>query len=392
MKRKIDFIPRFEAVPLSLRMVLITGLIALTCLTAAAGELKLEIQRHAPFNLFDTDERIRFEVKPVGILPDSAEATVSLKNETGREVARRTVYDITGDFEVNVGKPGRGFFDLEVTVGEGGYDPAEQSLRSIDDLENLDEGSLKKTSARISLGVIDVVDRTDEEVHAGGYVFGLTWWQHLLWQEENQDVVSKLGIQRARVIQEESPKAQTEMEMARRIGRKSVVMYAHGVKAQLPQTSESSETTPSFFDDWVGYIRSTGEIKPAFIAHANAARMIDGSEYLGNLRFAPGVEAYAFDRRGENVLVLWTTNNNASVDQNEENTARKEVEVEVGQAQVLLTELLGREKILKPKNGKVKITLDEAPVYLSGFGDEVFTNARIEPPPDPELNTSSGER
>ncbi|MEX2606840.1 MAG: hypothetical protein WD708_05800 [Kiritimatiellia bacterium] len=140
------------------------GLIGWLCLScAAAGELRLDILRHGTFNLFDTDEVVRFDVKTEGTLPDQAEAGVSLKTREGREVARRTVYDIEGDFEVTVGTPGPGFYTLEVSVTQGGYDPSTQSLRSIDDMDNLDEEATERHTAGVPLGVIEGMNTSAHE-------------------------------------------------------------------------------------------------------------------------------------------------------------------------------------------------------------------------------------
>src|SRR5690606_37411568 len=113
---------------------------------------------------------VRFEVKTSGELPGE-QATAVLTNELGDEVARKSVSDLKDTFEVDFGQPGRGFYELTVTVPGGGDADA--------------------VSHKVSLGVMDFVDRSAKEVREGGYVFGLKWWQGIQRQAEMAD--AKIG-------------------------------------------------------------------------------------------------------------------------------------------------------------------------------------------------------
>ncbi|MEZ0298652.1 MAG: sugar-binding protein [Candidatus Methylacidiphilales bacterium] len=162
----------------------------------------------------------------------------------------------------------------------------------------------------------------------------------------------------------EGPARRSEMEQARRVVRQSIALYAEGAKALIPHWAGQSEKTPTYIEDWFGFVRKNEQPKPVLLAHANCARLIDGSRYIGDLWYGPGVGASVFEKNGSQIVALWTLGTEGKA--GEENTARAEIEVEPGVPEVVVTDILGRENKLKAENGKVKLTLDESPIYLVG--------------------------
>lgn len=509
---------------------------------AAAAELS--IARHQPCNLFDTSEPIQFTIRSKGDLPEGAALVARLVDEAGREIASRTVSDFAGETTVDFGTPGRGYYEIVVTLGDG------------DDA----------VTDRASLGVMDFVNRSAEEVREGGYVFGLKWWAGTHRKREVMDAMMKLGLQWTRIIQDEGyrgggndpimidemfrdyplnavikverfpreaydterygpieeyikthgnhwviktipnrevyepwlkeqlknippeqkvfeiwnepwdkmspvdfaelsqmiadiileerpdaiigpnlagltgkyeydnlfieaggmkrmkmvalhpyarttdrqryqnykawieekvghelevyiteygshntpegPQAQSDWKQAVNVAQRSIVLYANGVKALIPHIAVSAERNPTYYDDWFGLFRRNETPKPALIAHANAARMIDGSKYLGDLWFGPLVEAMVFDKGDKKVLMLYHVDPAKT-----EPDSRREIEV-LADGPVLLTDMLGRETILEPVDGKIKLEVGEAPVYLTGVSEAQLAEASLELRPD----------
>ena len=100
-----------------------------------------------------------------------------------------------------------------------------------------------------------------------------------------------------------------EHRQAQRTARVSLMLYAEGCKTLIPHWMADREQDPTEREHWFGFFRLAGEPKPVVIAHAACARMIDGSDFAGDV-FLPGAEkgvgAMLFRRPGEWVLALWT--------------------------------------------------------------------------------------
>ena len=143
----------------------------------------------------------------------------------------------------------------------------------------------------------------------------------------------------------------------------------------IPHWAGQSEANPSYIEDWFGYVRKNEQPKPVLIAHANSARLIDGSKFVGDLWFGPKVEAMLFEKSGTHTLVLWTLDDSAV---GGENVARKEITVAPGVKKVTRVDMMGREEVLAVKDGKLTLTLDESPVYLVGVSDDLAKQASKE--------------
>lgn len=180
----------------------------------------------------------------------------------------------------------------------------------------------------------------------------------------------------------EGPARNSELSQARFVVRQAIELAAEDVKAITPHWTGQTEKNPNFLNDWYGFVRKNEEPKPVLLAHANAARLIDGSHYIGDLWFGPQVAALLFEKNAEHTLVLWTLDATRARGKGEENTARKNIVIETDQPHVRLTDMLGREKTLPTENGRLHLTLDEAPLYLTGIGKKLVAQATKELRPD----------
>lgn len=149
--------------------------------------------------------------------------------------------------------------------------------------------------------------------------------------------------------------------------RRSLTFYAEGLKGFMPHLMAQDEKDPAEKEDWYGHFRKTLQPKPALIALANAARLIDGSRYVGDLFLKPDVGARLFERDGKFLLALWTNDLDIPLDLN------------VGANQVTMTDLVGKETVLDAPGGKLHLNLTGNTIYLSGVSADLAKQASTQP-------------
>lgn len=151
------------------------------------------------------------------------------------------------------------------------------------------------------------------------------------------------------------PSQATEEGQAITVVRRSLLLYAEGAKALTPHWIGQTEKNPTFQEDWYGYIRANLQPKPGLIALANAARLVDGSTYLGDLWFGPELEALVFERSGVYTIAFLGSKNTP-----------REIEVPIPSGtKVSLVDLMGREQSVT-SDGHVRVGTGASPVFLIG--------------------------
>jgi hypothetical protein len=104
--------------------------------------------------------------------------------------------------------------------------------------------------------------------------------------------------------------------------------------------------------------------KPVAMAGAAATRLLEGTRSLGPVRFLDAnVAAYLFDRAGERVLVLWSTDGKT-----------REISVPAGVAALTRYDSMGNPTQVASVEGAVEITVDDVPVYLSGLSPVLYAS------------------
>jgi hypothetical protein len=171
----------------------------------------------------------------------------------------------------------------------------------------------------------------------------------------------------------EGPARRSELEQARRTVRQSLALYAEGVKALIPHWAGQLENNRTYIEDWFGFVRRNEEPKPVLLAHANSARLIDGSRYVGDLWFGPKVEAMLFEKNGIHTLVLWTLGDDPA--QSDVRPPAREIAVKPGAKDITVVNMLGRESHPTLDGDTLHLTLDEAPLYLVGVGADLVREA-----------------
>jgi hypothetical protein len=171
------------------------------------------------------------------------------------------------------------------------------------------------------------------------------------------------------------PNARSEREQARRIVMQSLALYAEGAKALIPHWLGQSESNPTYLEDWFGFVRQNEQPKPALLAHANTARLIDGSQYLGDLWFGPRVGAMLFQKNGTTTLALWTGNDSSG---SGSVPTSKEIELQPGVKQVTVVEIDGQEHQETVTDGKLTLKLTESPIYVVGVSPDLARQASKE--------------
>ena len=152
-----------------------------------------------------------------------------------------------------------------------------------------------------------------------------------------------------------------ERRQAQRTTRESLMLYAEGCKTLIPHWMADREQDPTEREHWFGFFRLCGEPKPVVVAHAACARMIDGSEFAGDL-VLPGAEtgvgSMLFRRRGEWVAAIWT--------RDEEPGAGREVVVPVKDVKVY--GIMGEERPVRTAKGGVAVKASADVTYIVGKG------------------------
>ena len=163
----------------------------------------------------------------------------------------------------------------------------------------------------------------------------------------------------------------SEMEQARLTVRESLMLYAEGVKTLIPHTLGQRQQNPKEREDYFGFFRLGNEPKPAIVAFATCARMIDGSRFVGDLWLGPGIGAMLFERDKRLTLALWT-----------ERDAR-DIALDAGALDVSAIGLMGRAETLHTASDRLNVKIGPDVTYLVGVGQSL---ARRATPPAAPLN------
>jgi Domain of unknown function (DUF1083). len=163
----------------------------------------------------------------------------------------------------------------------------------------------------------------------------------------------------------------TENQQAAFTARQTILMYAEDIKIMAPHWMGQTERDPTYREDYYGFFRANNEPKPSVVALATTARMIDGGRYVGDLWFGPHVGASMFEKKGVNVLALWS------------NRESDEVELAPDSTSLRLFDVVGKELPLPARqNGRLKLTLTGDPLYLVGVGASLAAQTTTELNPD----------
>src|SRR5690606_6282905 len=131
-----------RVLPGALRLGATFLLASLTAGTSFAAEL--DVERHYPNNLIDTEETVRFDVKIKVTVPEGAALHARMLNEKQEEFARTRLAELDERVQVDFGTPGRGYYELEVRLSTPDGEAADG------------EATLKP----VPLGVVDFIDRS----------------------------------------------------------------------------------------------------------------------------------------------------------------------------------------------------------------------------------------
>lgn len=169
----------------------------------------------------------------------------------------------------------------------------------------------------------------------------------------------------------EGPSAQSEREQARKVVRQALNLYSENVRALTPHWMGQRESNRRYHEHWFGFFRRNNELKPVLIAYATAARMVDGSRYVGELWYEPGSDAMLFEKDGVYTLALFTRGK------------PQELTIEPGTKQLTLIDFWGKEQTVQvPADGKLKLTVDGDVRYLRGVSPDMARAAKLTPNPD----------
>ena len=177
----------------------------------------------------------------------------------------------------------------------------------------------------------------------------------------------------------QGPSRRTEREQSAMTVRQSLCLYAEGCKALVPHWIGQSEKNPVYHEDWFGYVRKNLQPKPVLLALANCARLIDASEYRGDLWFGEGLGAMLFGKDGRTTLALYG------------HGEAKEYALKLPAEKLTLVDTYGTEREIVAANGEFKVKVGGEPIYLCGLpadmkGDMELRADRFPLPAKPPRN------
>lgn len=148
---------------------------------ASLGAADIAITRHHPCNLFAPDQPVALSAQLRQFPAGSGEAVAVLRDAWGSEILRRTIPVSGGSLQIDLGTPGRGWYQLEIAATVAG------------------------TAGRgaASLGVADLVQRSAAECRQRDLRFGLKWWGGVADKTETVQMMSALGLQWTRIMHNE---------------------------------------------------------------------------------------------------------------------------------------------------------------------------------------------
>ncbi len=102
--------------------------------------------------------------------------------------------------------------------------------------------------------------------------------------------------------------------------------------------------------------------KPVFSATAAATRLLEGTKAICPLEYlGENVLGYCFDRNGQNLVALWSTDDK-----------EREISLPVGTKRLAIYDPMGNKSDLQPTDGMARVKIDGNPVYLLGVAKEAL--------------------
>ncbi len=168
----------------------------------------------------------------------------------------------------------------------------------------------------------------------------------------------------------EGPDAVSEREQAQSVLQQTLVLYAEGIRSLIPHTMGELGRNPTYREDWFGFFRIPHQPKPVLMAYANAAHLIDGSQYLGDLWYGPGIAAMVFERDGTHTLALWVR----------EGLPGKQAVIQLGAevTQIDVVDMVGRKATRNVSQGELSIDVTQDITYVVGISAEIARQATRE--------------
>lgn len=157
----------------------------------------------------------------------------------------------------------------------------------------------------------------------------------------------------------QGPAKRSEKEQAQRVVRQALSLYVEDVKAFMPHWMGQTEANPTYIEDWFGFFRLNSQPKPVLMAYATAARMVDGSKYVGDLWLGPECDAMLFDRNGVFTLAIGTRGDT------------KQVELFPGVIELTQVTMVGREAKVTVVDRSMKIDAGPDWVYFVGVSPDL---------------------
>lgn len=149
----------------------------------------------------------------------------------------------------------------------------------------------------------------------------------------------------------------TENQQADSLVNQSVILDSYNMEIGNIYNFYNMGTDIDNSEDNFGLVRNDYTIKPSYYAMKNYYENTNGSEYIGAINLADGLEAHVYDKDGKPKIITWS------------NT--KDQTIQIDYANFTAKDLYGND--IENTNGKLDITT--SPVYLDNISTKYFYEA-----------------
>lgn len=157
------------------------------------------------------------------------------------------------------------------------------------------------------------------------------------------------------------PYPNSEARQAQYMARAALILFAEDIKGVAPYCMGQSEKDPAEKEHYFGFVRKDHSPKPVLAAYANAARLLEGGRYIGDLKLGGDIGAMLFElKSGKRMAALYTDG------------MKKKITFFPDAEQLTAVDIVGETRIVPVPAGGLNLTLDDNPVYLIGIGPKVL--------------------
>jgi hypothetical protein len=154
--------------------------------------------------------------------------------------------------------------------------------------------------------------------------------------------------------------ANTETQQAQYLARSCLILYAEDVQLIIPYCIQQPESNPAEKEDFFGLIRRNLQPKPALLAYAAVAQLLEGSLFVGDLDLGKDVSALLFRRKDGTRFLAVSTDD-----------VKKNVLLKPYSKQVEIRSIMGDSRKQEIAGNRLVVAVSGDPLYILNVGVEL---------------------